>query len=73
MKPENNHYLMNNMDRLMQRDRIFLNNPVFMQGLGLAPIVVAATTLHNALVLGLGVLLLLTPTRLLAALVCRGR
>lgn len=73
MKQENNNYLMNNMDRLMQHDRIFLNNPVFMQGLGLAPIVVAATTLHNALVLGLGVLLLLTPTRLLAALVCRGR
>lgn len=50
------------MDRLMVRDRFFFNNPVFMQGLGLAPIVVAATNLHNALILGFAVLLLLTPT-----------
>lgn len=73
MRQGSSKYLIENMDHLMQRDRIFLNNPVFMQGLGLAPIVVAATTLHNALVLGLGVLLLLTPTRVLAAILCRGR
>ncbi|MEG1932809.1 MAG: Rnf-Nqr domain containing protein, partial [Pygmaiobacter sp.] len=40
-------------------------------GLGLAPIVMAATSLSNAVILGLAVLLLLTPTRVLAALLAR--
>ena len=71
MKEDRSLYLAENMDRLMSRDRFFFNNPVFMQGLGLAPIVVAATSLRNALVLGLGVALLLTPTRVLAALLAR--
>lgn len=30
--------------RKIKRDRVFLNNPVVMQGLGLAPLVVAATS-----------------------------
>lgn len=72
MKQERSLYYAENMDRLMHRDRFFFNNPVFMQGLGLAPIVVAATNLNNALVLGVAVLLLLTPTRVLAALLSRG-
>ncbi len=72
MKQERSLYYAENMDRLMHRDRFFFNNPVFMQGLGLAPIVVAATNLNNALVLGFAVLLLLTPTRVLAALLSRG-
>lgn len=71
MNLERARYYSENMDSLMQTDRLFLNNPVFITGLGLAPVVVAATTLQNAAVLGLGVLLLLTPTRLLAALCCR--
>ena len=71
MKQERSLYYAENMDQLMHRDRIFFNNPVFLQGLGLAPIVVAATTLHNALVLGLAVLLLLTPTRVLACVLTR--
>lgn len=71
MKQERSLYYAENMDRLMVRDRFFFNNPVFMQGLGLAPIVVAATNLHNALILGFAVLLLLTPTRIIAALASR--
>ena len=35
-------YLSENMTRIARRDRIFLNNPVIMQGMGLAPLVVAA-------------------------------
>ena len=54
------------MDRLSRRDRVFINNPVVMQGMGLAPIVIAATTLQNAAILAFGVLLLLTPTRMIA-------
>ena len=57
--------------RKIKRDRVFLNNPVVMQGLGLAPLVVAATSLKNAVILGVAVLLLLTPTRILAAMLSR--
>ncbi|MDD3428389.1 MAG: Rnf-Nqr domain containing protein [Oscillospiraceae bacterium] len=65
-------YCANNMERLTQRDRIFLNNPVMIQGLGLAPIVIAATTMKNATILAVAVILLLTPTRVIAALLTRG-
>lgn len=53
------------------RDRIFLNNPVVMQGLGLAPLVVAATTGLNALRLCVAVALLLTPTRVVGGQISR--
>ena len=59
------------MDRIARRDRVLLNNPVIMQGMGLAPLVVAATNGANALMLSVAVLLLLTPTRVVAALACR--
>lgn len=60
-------YLSENMSRIARRDRILLNNPVIMQGMGLAPLVVAASNGRNALMLSVAVLLLLTPTRVLAA------
>lgn len=63
-------YLSENMERIARRDRIFLNNPVIMQGMGLAPLVVAATNGMNALMLSVAVLLL-TPTRVVAAMICR--
>lgn len=56
---------------LLQRvrnDRIFLNNPVMFQGLGLAPLVVADTSLRNALILSVAIFLLVVPTRLLTVL-----
>ena len=59
------------MTRIARRDRIFLNNPVIMQGMGLAPLVVAATTARNALMLSVAVILLLTPVRVIAALLPR--
>lgn len=59
------------VEKRARRDRIFLNNPVIMQGLGLAPVIVAATTLKNGLMLSTAVVLLLTPTRVLAALLSR--
>lgn len=64
-------YLSENMTRIARRDRIFLNNPVIMQGMGLAPLVVAATNGMNALMLSVAVLFLLTPTRVVAAMICR--
>lgn len=66
MRDDRVRYLADNMDRLSRRDRVFLNNPVIMQGLGLAPVVVPATNIQNALVLATAVALLLTPTRMLA-------
>ncbi len=59
------------VEKRARRDRVFLNNPVIMQGLGLAPLIVAATTLKNGIMLSTAVLLLLTPTRVLAALLSR--
>lgn len=60
------------MTRIARRDRVFLNNPVIMQGMGLAPLVVAATSGSNALMLSVAVVLLLTPVRVIAALLSRG-
>lgn len=58
-----------NMDRLSRRDRVFINNPVVMQGLGIAPIVIPAYNLQNALILAVAVCLLLTPTRMIATFI----
>lgn len=64
-------YYADNMQHIQKNERIFINNPVFITGLGLAPVVVAATTVQNAVILGLAMALLLTPTRILAAIFCR--
>ena len=58
-------------ERFFHHDRVFLNNPVVMQGMGLAPLVVLATNGQNALMLAAAVALLLTPSRLLACLLSR--
>lgn len=68
MKTEREQELMDEISRLFHKDRIFLNNPVVMQGMGLAPLVIVATTAENALMLSVAVALLLTPTRILSAL-----
>ena len=58
-------------DRFAPHDRVFLNNPVVMQGMGLAPLVVLATTAHNGVMLAAAVTLLLVPSRVLACLLSR--
>ena len=58
-------------ERFFHHDRVFLNNPVVMQGMGLAPLVVLATSGQNALMLAVAMALLLTPSRLLACLLSR--
>ena len=57
--------------RYAHHDRIFLNNPVIMQGMGLAPLVVLATSGRSALMLAAAVALLLTPSRLLSFLLSK--
>ena len=58
-------------ERRTRLDSIFLNNPVIMQGLGLAPIIVAATSLKNAVMLSVAVIPLLVLTRIIAAVLAR--
>ena len=58
-------------DKFAHHDRVFLNNPVVMQGMGLAPLVVVATTGQNSLTLAAAVALLLVPSRVLACLLSR--
>ena len=58
-------------EKFAHHDRVFKNNPVVMQGMGLAPLVVLATSGRNAVMLAVAVLLLLTPSRLLACLLSR--
>ena len=53
MNPEKAKYLAENLELRSRTDRLWLNNPVVMQGLGLAPLVVAATTGRNALILAM--------------------
>lgn len=71
MNGPENEALYSSAEKRARRDRVFLNNPVIMQGLGLAPLIVAATTLKNGIMLSTAVVLLLTPTRVLAALLSR--
>ncbi len=68
MKTEREQEFMDELSRQFHRDRIFLNNPVVMQGMGLAPLVIVATSAENALILAVAVALLLTPSRMLASL-----
>ena len=58
-------------EKFAHHDRVLKNNPVVMQGMGLAPLVVLATTGRNALMLAAAVALLLTPSRMLACLLSR--
>ena len=58
-------------ERFFHHDRVFLNNPVVMQGMGLAPLVVLATSGQNAVMLAVAVALLLVPSRMLACLLSR--
>ena len=69
MKDSRARYFRNRMDLLNRRDRMFINNPVVMQGLGIAPIVIPAVNMRNGLILAVAVILLLTPTRMLATFI----
>lgn len=63
--------LLKEPEQFAHHDRVFMNNPVVMLGMGLAPLVVMATNGKNALMLAAAVVLLLTPTRVLCSLLLR--
>ena len=71
MKKSTAQRILQNPEKYAHHDRVFLNNPVVMQGMGLAPLVVLATSGLNAGMLAVAVTLLLTPSRVLACLTSR--
>lgn len=71
MKNKDYSYLYSNWEDTVRRRKVFLSNPVFVKGLALAPLVVAATTVQNGILLSIAVLLLLTPTRVATSLITR--
>ena len=48
MKRHAAEFITRDPERFFHHDRVFLNNPVVMQGMGLAPLVVLATSGQNA-------------------------
>ena len=71
MKQSKAEVILRDPGRYAHHDRIFLNNPVIMQGMGLAPLVVLATSGRSALMLAAAVALLLTPARVLSFLLSK--
>lgn len=71
MRPDRAKEIVADLEHHIHHDRIFLNNPAVMQGMGLAPLVIMATTGRYALMLWAAVALLLTPTRVIACLALR--
>ena len=71
MKKRTAELILKDPEKFAHHDRVFLNNPVVMQGMGLAPLVVVATTGQNGLMLAAAVTLLLVPSRVLACLLSR--
>ena len=71
MKKRTAELILKDPEKFAHHDRVFLNNPVVMQGMGLAPLVVLATTAHNGVMLAAAVTLLLVPSRVLACLLSR--
>lgn len=60
-----------NWDNTVRKRKITLSNPVFIKGLALAPLAVAATSLDNSIILCIAVIMLLTPTRIITSLITR--
>ncbi|MBQ8604542.1 MAG: hypothetical protein IJ410_06845 [Oscillospiraceae bacterium] len=60
-----------NWDNTVRKRKITLSNPVFIKGLALAPLAIAATSLKNSIILSIAVVLMLTPTRVITSLITR--
>ena len=60
-----------NWDDTVRKRKVTLSNPVFIKGLALAPLTIAATSLRSSFILSVMVILLLTPTRVVTSLITR--
>ncbi len=70
-KLKKSHAELSDWDNTVRKRKITLSNPVFIKGLALAPLAVAASSVKNSLILSLAVILLLTPTRVITSLITR--
>ncbi len=68
MAAKEKKYKLRSIEDYIRRDLVFMNNPVLVTGLGLAPVIMGAVTLKNALILSVGVAVLCTPVRFLGNL-----
>ncbi|MBQ7006223.1 MAG: hypothetical protein IJN59_00175 [Oscillospiraceae bacterium] len=71
MKNKDYAYLFSNWEDTVRRRKVFLSNPVFIKGLALAPLAVAATTVQNGILLCIAVTFLLTPTRVVTSVITK--
>lgn len=62
-------FLKKNRRRLAPMNGLLAKNPVLINGLALAPVIVASTTLKNAIVLSIGMAIAMIPTMLLSLFV----
>ena len=60
MKKRTAELILKDPEKFAHHDRVFLNNPVVMQGMGLAPLVVLATSGQNAVMLAVATTVLVT-------------
>jgi len=67
---EKKHRLSLPVEEFLNRDLIFFNNPVLIQGLALTPVVAACNTLANALALSVAAVILVVPSRLIGDALC---
>ncbi len=71
MKHEKVKRELRDWDDTVRRRKITLSNSVFIKGLALAPLTVAANNLQNSIILCIAVTLVLTPTRVITSLITR--
>ncbi|MGI5888093.1 MAG: Rnf-Nqr domain containing protein [Oscillospiraceae bacterium] len=57
----------------LKEDVIFVNNPVFISGLGLAPLIVVVNSVRSAIIISIAVAIMSIITRPLASLLCINR
>ncbi|MEA4911251.1 MAG: Rnf-Nqr domain containing protein [Oscillospiraceae bacterium] len=71
MKPNRQSKVGLPLNAALKHDLVFFNNPILIQGLALTPAIAATTTLKNALILSVALLVLVAPTRVLAETLLR--
>ena len=64
----NRSRIVESVDDRIRKDLVFMNNPVLIDGLALAPVIAAAITTKNAVILSIAAAIILIPTRFIGNL-----
>ena len=64
----NRSRIVESVDDRIRKELIFMNNPVLIEGLALAPVIAAAITMKNAAILSVAAAVILIPTRFIGNL-----